>query len=103
MWSCFIKDIGIVNLDYCIIPEVVVTCTRLFYITIMCVIFQVTCNSKSSFLAAADDSGEVKVCLAFIIVVRCNFLLCNTNTTFIDSYEYIFFPLITCKRSKSHS
>lgn len=26
-------------------------------------LMQVVCNSKSSFLAAADDGGDVKVCL----------------------------------------
>jgi len=30
---------------------------------------QVVCNSKSSFLAAADDNGEVKVCLVLIPLV----------------------------------
>lgn len=49
---------------------------------------QVTCNSRSSFLAAADDSGEVKVCLIFIHVLRSNFSLCNT--IFIVLYKYIF-------------
>jgi hypothetical protein len=47
------------------------------FILIISMILQVTCNSKSSFLAAADDSGEVKVCFVFIHVACSIFTLCN--------------------------
>ncbi|XP_020998126.1 uncharacterized protein LOC110281040 [Arachis duranensis] len=55
---------------------------------------KVVCNLKSSFLAAADDIGEVKVCFIFIQYVLSDFSYAIPHISVVMSYPFIFGTLI---------